>query len=57
MGSSLINDSVFSHHLSKNLIQAAKTLFVTGESELDDAIEDVELDESDLAQIAKRTGT
>jgi len=57
MGSSLINDSVFSHHLSKNLIQAAKTLFVTGESELDDAIEDVELDESELTQIAKRTGT
>jgi phosphate:Na+ symporter len=57
MGSSLINDSVFSHHLSKNLIQAAKTLFVTGESELGDAIEDVELDESELRQIAKRTGT
>jgi len=57
MGSSLINDSVFSHHLSKNLIKAAKTLFVAGESELNDAIEDVELDESDLTQIAKRTGT
>jgi phosphate:Na+ symporter len=57
MGSSLINDSVFSHHLSKSLIKAAKTLFVTGESELGDAIEDVELDESDLTQIARRTGT
>jgi phosphate:Na+ symporter len=57
MGSSLINDSVFSHHLSKNLIQAAKTLFVAGESDLADVIEDVELDESDLTEIAKRTGT
>ena len=57
MGSSLINDSVFSHHLSKNLIKAAKTLFLTGEGELGAAIENVELDESELTQIARRTGT
>jgi phosphate:Na+ symporter len=57
MGSSLINDSVFSHHLSKNLIKAAKTLFTTGESELAEAVQDVSLDDSELMQISKRTGT
>jgi phosphate:Na+ symporter len=57
MGSSLINDSVFSHHLSKSLIKAAKTLFTTGESELAEAVQDVSLDDSELMQISKRTGT
>ncbi len=57
MGSSLINDSVFSHHLSKNLIKAAKTLFTTGEGELAEAVQDVSLDDSELMQISKRTGT
>jgi phosphate:Na+ symporter len=57
MGSSLINDSVFAHHIARNLIEAAQTLFATGERELAEAIQDVSLDESELAQISKRTGT
>ena len=52
MGSSLINDSVFARDISMNLIRAAQTLFVTGEQDLTQAAHDVQLDESDLAQIA-----
>jgi hypothetical protein len=54
MGSSLINDSVFAHHISRDLIRAAQTLFAARESELTDAVRHVELDESDLSNLSKR---
>ncbi len=57
MGSSLINDSVFAHHISENLIRAASTLFATGDSEISEAVQDVALEDSDLTQMAKRTGS
>jgi len=57
MGSSLINDSVFAHHISRNLIQAAQPLFAAAESGLADAVKDVSLDERELQQISERTGT
>ena len=57
MGSSLINDSVFAHHICRNLIQAAQPLFATGESELAEAVQDVSLDERELQQISKLTGS
>jgi len=57
MGSSLINDSVFAHDVSTNLIQAAQTLFVAGEHALTEATHDVVLDKSDLAQIGAQAGT
>jgi phosphate:Na+ symporter len=53
MGSSLINDSVFSHHLSKNIITAAKTLLAVRAIDQGEAGEDVSLDESDLSNISK----
>ena len=57
MGSSLINDSVFAHDVSTNLIQAAQTLFVAGEPDLTEATHDVVLDKSDLARIGAQAGT
>ena len=54
MGSSLINDSVFAHHISRNLIQAAQPLFATGGGDLTEAVRDIELDEDDLTEIARR---
>ena len=51
MGSSLINDSVFAHDISMNLIRAAQTLFVAGEQDLGRAAFDVVLDKNDLTRI------
>ena len=55
MGSSLINDSVFAHHISRNLIQAAQPLFASVDGELAEAVQDVSLDERELQQISKLT--
>ncbi|MGB5671659.1 MAG: hypothetical protein WBM71_14030, partial [Sedimenticolaceae bacterium] len=55
MGSSLINDSVFAHHISRDLIRAAQTLFATSESEVTEAGQQIELDESDLNEIARHS--
>lgn len=57
MGSSLINDSVFAHDISMNLISAAQTLFVAGEQHPTQAAHDVVLDKSDLTQIGAQVGT
>ena len=57
MGSSLINDSVFAHDISMNLIRTAQTLFVAGEQELTQATRDVVLDKSDLSRIGSDAGT
>ncbi len=51
MGSSLINDSVFAHDISMNLIRAAQTLFVAGEQSPSQATYDVVLDKNELTRI------
>ncbi len=57
MGSSLINDSVFTHHICRDLIRAAQTLFATQAGDPGEAASDVELDENDLVNISKQSGT
>ena len=51
MGSSLINDSGFAYAISVNLIEAAQSLFVSSDRDLDQAAHDVVLDEDELKQV------
>ena len=51
MGSSLINDSGFAHDICMNLIEAAESLFVSGDRDLDQAAHDVLLDEDELMHL------
>ena len=57
MGSSLINDSMFAHDISLNLIRAAQTLFVIASEEYSKAAQDVVLDKSNLDRISEQAGT
>ena len=48
MGTSLINDSGFTHAISLNLIEAAETLFVSSDRYLSQAAHDLMLEENEL---------
>jgi phosphate:Na+ symporter len=54
MGSSLLNDSVYAHDISLNLVLAAQTLFGAAERELLHAARSVSLDDSERAEIQAR---
>jgi hypothetical protein len=51
-GSSLLNDSVYAHDISMNLVLAAETLFGAGERDMLNAAKVMSLDESERAEIS-----
>jgi len=54
MASSVINDSMYAHDISINLIQAAQALFVSEERDLTQAAHDVILDKSELRELVEQ---
>ncbi|MCP3664336.1 MAG: Na/Pi cotransporter family protein [Gammaproteobacteria bacterium] len=52
MGTSLMNDSIYALNASKNLIQAAKTLFVTHDRAQDKEQHNISLNNEDLLRIS-----
>ncbi len=56
MGSSLVNDSIFAHDITFELIRAAQILFATTDKNLVEAARDVMLDASDINLINEQAG-
>jgi len=54
MGSSLINDNGFARNISMNIIEAAQTLFVSVDRDLNKAAQEVILHKDDLFQLDKQ---
>ena len=57
MGSSLVNDSMYSQNITLNLIRAAQTIFASAEEDVIQVTQDVMLDKSDLDRMVDQSGT
>lgn len=53
-GTSLLNDSHYTHSIAKNLIQAAQTLLVSGPRDLAQAVRTIALDDNELQAVSDR---
>ncbi|AKH20292.1 Na/Pi cotransporter family protein [Sedimenticola thiotaurini] len=53
-GSSLMNDSHYTHSIAKNLIRAAQTLFASGPRELTQAARTISLDDNELQAVSEK---
>jgi phosphate:Na+ symporter len=53
MGSSLVNDSMFTHDIAMNLIQAAQILIAAADRDLREAANKLVLDASDLSRVSQ----
>ena len=53
MSISLMNDSGYAYHVTKNLVKMGEVLFSTSESALKDAEKSVSLDEAELDELAQ----
>ena len=54
MSISLMNDSGYAYHVTKNLVKMGEVLFSTGESQLKEAERSVSLDEAELDELAQK---
>ena len=57
MGSSLVNDSMYSQNITLNLIRAAQTIFASAEEDVIQVAQEVMLDKSDLDRIVDQSST
>lgn len=55
MSISLMNDSGYAYHVTKNLVKMGEVLFSTGESQLREAERSVSLDEEELEELIQET--
>lgn len=55
MSISLMNDSGYAYHVTKNLVKMGEVLFSTGESQLREAERSVSLDEGELEELLQET--
>ena len=55
MSISLMNDSGYAYHVTKNLVKMGEVLFSTGESQLREAERSVSLDEGELDALMQET--
>lgn len=53
-GTSLMNDSHYTHSITKNLIRAAQTLFASGPRDLAQAVRTVALDDNELQAVSDK---
>jgi len=57
MSISLMNDSGYAYHVTKNLVKMGEVLFATGESQLREAERSVSLDERELEELLQETNS